>query len=163
MSLDLLAANDDGAVLAASIIVSVYLAMIAFMVFVYAKIIGRSGYPWPWVFIMFVPIVNLVMLCIFAFKPWPIQRELELTRQALQAATGSPFPPGSQLPGYGSYQIGSGAAGFGPGYGGHQGVGSPVGYGSPEGYAAPSYGSVEGYDASQGDAAPTDNPYSPKY
>lgn len=43
---------------------------------------------------MLVPGLNIVMLCMFAFKEWPVQRELALTRQALQAATGSPYPQG---------------------------------------------------------------------
>lgn len=125
MQPELLAASEDGSFVLVPIIIAVYLAVIAFGVFIYAKIVARSGYPWPWVFIMFVPIVNLVMLCIFALRPWPVERELELTRRALEAATGSPFPPGSQLPAYGNYQIGSGAA-----------SGYPQGYEADQGYGA---------------------------
>ena len=42
----------------------------------YVKIISRAGYSGWWVLVMFVPILNIVMLLVFAFKEWPIQREL---------------------------------------------------------------------------------------
>jgi hypothetical protein len=46
---------------------------------------------------MFIPFVNLIVLLIFAFSKWPVQRELEL----LRAGTGS--WPGGPVPGpYGS-------------------------------------------------------------
>lgn len=174
MQPELLAASEDGSFVLVPIIIAVYLAVIAFGVFIYAKIVARSGYPWPWVFIMFVPIVNLVMLCIFALRPWPVERELELTRRALEAATGSPFPPGSQLPAYGNYQIGSGAAsGYPQGYEADQGYGgysAPQSYSAPQGYGAPSFDAPadQGYGAT-GQAYPTQptgetgqrqNPYS---
>lgn len=153
MELELLAASDDGSFALVSVLIAVYLAMIAFGVFIYAKIVARSGYPWPWVFIMFVPIVNIVMLCIFALRTWPVERELELTRRALEAATGSPFPPGSQLPAYGRYQIGSGLA-----YGAYpQDAGQ--GYASGLDYSASSYGSAHAEPFS-GDPAQQTNPYS---
>src|SRR5690606_1289634 len=68
-----------------------YLAILAAALWVYARIVAKSGYPWPWIFMMFVPVANIVFLCIFAFKPWPIEQELAATRQALLAATGSPY------------------------------------------------------------------------
>ena len=154
--------------------IGIYAALAAFGIFVYAKIVARTGYPWPWVFIVFVPIVNFVMLLLLAFKTWPVERELELTRRALEAATGSPFPPGSQLTRYGKYPIGSGLTGQGygsaQGVGWDQGYGPAQGYGSPQGYAAPSYGPPSGaqpfpsadpgYPAHPyGDAAQQPNPY----
>ena len=137
----LLAANEDGSFALVSVFMAFCTVLIAFGVFLYAKIVARSGYPWPWVFIMLVPIVNFVALCIFALRTWPVERELELTRRALEAATGSPFPPGSQLTSYGNYQIGSGLDGSGPGS--PQGYGADQGYGgySTQGYGAPSYDS----------------------
>lgn len=169
MQLELLAATDDASVALVSVFAVFYLALVGFGLFLYAKIVSRSGYPWPWIFIMFVPLVNLVMLCIFALRTWPVERELELTRQALEAATGSPFPPGSQLMTYGNYQIGSGLAGYGPGP--SQGSGFDQSYGSPQGYGAPSYGAPStdqtfgsagpGYpEQPYGDPGQQSNPYS---
>lgn len=75
----------------------------------YVKIISRAGYSGWWVLVMFVPIVNVVMLLIFAFKEWPIQRELaELRGWANQIQRNG--PPGGQQ--------GGGQQGYGqnPGY-----------------------------------------------
>ena len=71
----------------------------------YIKIITRAGYSGWWVLIMFVPIVNIIMLLVFAFKEWPIQRELkELRAWANQIQRG----PGPQ-------QFGGGQPGGQPG------------------------------------------------
>lgn len=37
----------------------------------YFRIIRRAGYSGWWVLAMFVPIVNVVMLWVFAFAKWP--------------------------------------------------------------------------------------------
>jgi hypothetical protein len=96
----------------------------------YIKIISRAGYSGWWVLIMFVPIVNIIMLLVFAYKEWPIQRELrELRGWANQIQR-------SGQSGYG--QPGSGQAGFGqPGYG--QPAPGPSGSGQP-GYGSSGYG-----------------------
>ena len=72
----------------------------------YVKIISRAGYSGWWVLVMFVPILNIVMLLVFAFKEWPIQRELaELRGWANQIQRGQqgwrPAGLGQQGPGYG--------------------------------------------------------------
>jgi hypothetical protein len=52
-----------------------YLAMIAFFIYCYYKIAGRAGYS-PWLgLLMILPIVNIVMLFMFAFKTWPIEEQ----------------------------------------------------------------------------------------
>ncbi len=57
------------------IIAIVYIAMIAFFVYCYYKIAGRAGYN-PWMgLLMLVPLVNLVVLYMFAFKQWPIETQ----------------------------------------------------------------------------------------
>lgn len=127
------------------VIVLFYLAILGLALWVYARIVAKSGHPWPWIFIMFVPIANIVFLCLFAFKPWPIERELAATRAALQAATGSPYP----------------APQFGGQLGGGQYDGGQFGSGQVGG----SYSAQPGmYD--QGgyrQQPPSDNPYGPKY
>ena len=69
------------------------LAVIFFIA--YIQIIRRAGYSGWWVLVMFVPVLNVVMLLIFAYKEWPIQRELrELRGWASQIQRG----PGPQDP-----------------------------------------------------------------
>jgi uncharacterized membrane protein YhaH (DUF805 family) len=79
-----------GAVVGLSLL-GLALAVIFFIV--YIQIIRRAGYSGWWVLVMFVPVLNVVMLLIFAYKEWPIQRELrELRGWANQIQHG----PGSQ-------------------------------------------------------------------
>jgi len=76
----------------------------------YVKIISRAGYSGWWVLVMFVPILNVVMLLIFAYKQWPIQRELaELRGWANQIQRGND----QRGPGYDQRGPGPGQ---GPGY-----------------------------------------------
>lgn len=143
-------AANEGSIAALAVIPFIllgllYIALIVFMFYVYGKIVGRSGYPWTWVFVMLVPIFNIVMLCMFAFKEWPIQRELAQTRQqlhALQAATGQtgqyggqPMQYGGQPGPYGGQQQPYGGAVQQPYGGGTQpppyNTGGQQGYGQP--------------------------------
>jgi hypothetical protein len=50
--------------------------LIAAVIFVYpvCRIVGKAGYSPAWGLLWFVPLVNLVMLWIFAFAEWPVQR-----------------------------------------------------------------------------------------
>jgi hypothetical protein len=49
-------------------------------VFVWYKIIGRTGYS-PWLsLLMVVPLANLVVMLVLAFSEWPIQREVATLR-----------------------------------------------------------------------------------
>ncbi len=73
-------------------------------------IIRRAGYSGAWVLIGFVPIVNLIMFLVFAFKEWPVQREArelrawadQVQRQAAaQAQAPPPTPPQDYWPGPG--------------------------------------------------------------
>ncbi|PMS17796.1 hypothetical protein [Trinickia soli] len=41
------------------------------MLYPYVRIIRRTGHSGWWVLIMFVPLVNLAMLWVFAFAKWP--------------------------------------------------------------------------------------------
>jgi hypothetical protein len=83
----------------------------------YVKIITRAGYSGWWVLIILVPIANIVMLLVFAFKEWPIQRELrELRGWANQI------------------QKGGGGPSYGQGYGQTPGYGQDPGYPQNPGY-----------------------------
>ena len=98
-------------------VVGLLLAVIFFVA--YIQIIRRAGYSGWWVLVLFVPLLNIVMLLVFAYKEWPIQRELrELRGWASQIQRG-PSPQGA------GYPPAEGAQGpQGPGYpptGGAQG------------------------------------------
>ena len=47
------------------------IAILVAMLYPYVRIIRRAGYSGWWSLIMFVPIVNIVMLWVFAFAKWP--------------------------------------------------------------------------------------------
>src|SRR3954471_5704222 len=81
----------NGAVLV--VLIVLYVALIVFVIWCYVRIIRRTGYSGWWILMSLVPIGNLIMLGFFAFKAWPIQRELTYLRQH-SAMTG--------LPGYGT-------------------------------------------------------------
>jgi uncharacterized membrane protein YhaH (DUF805 family) len=74
------------------VIVALAVALTTFIVWMYVRIIRRSGYSGWWVLLAFVPLGNLIGLAFFAFTEWPIERELAHLRHHA-AATG--------LPGYG--------------------------------------------------------------
>jgi ethanolamine transporter EutH len=74
------------------------LATIVFAVLIYWRIFSKAGYSGALSLLMFVPIANLVMLCILAFGEWPIYRELNMLRQQVAAMNRPLFPPQSPYP-----------------------------------------------------------------
>lgn len=61
------------------------IAAVVFAVIVYWKIFSKAGYNGAMGLLMFVPIANLIVLCILAFGEWPIHRELNQLRQMVNA------------------------------------------------------------------------------
>lgn len=97
------------------LVIVVYVAVVAFMVYLYLRIIQKAGFSGWWVLALFVPVLNLVMLIVFAFAEWPVERR---ARQAV---------------GSGAYGQVGGSGGFGQP--GGSGYGQPGGFGgaaSPE-------------------------------
>jgi len=47
------------------------IAVVAALLYPYIRIVRRAGYSGWWSLIMFVPIVNIIMLWVFAFAKWP--------------------------------------------------------------------------------------------
>jgi hypothetical protein len=97
--------------MATIIIISSIISLIAiiFAVVIYWRIFSKAGYNGALGLLMFVPIANIIMLCILAFGEWPIYRELNYLRQ--QVARGQqyppspqPFPSPAQTPQYGQSQ-----------------------------------------------------------
>jgi uncharacterized membrane protein len=57
-----------------------WIAVTVFMVIASWRIFSRAGYAGALGLLMFVPIVNLVMLYVLAFREWPIYKELQALR-----------------------------------------------------------------------------------
>ena len=69
------------------------LVAIIFAVVIYWRIFSKAGYSGALGLLMFVPIANIIVLCILAFGQWPIYKELNYLRQ--QMARGQQYPPSS--------------------------------------------------------------------
>jgi heme/copper-type cytochrome/quinol oxidase subunit 2 len=57
------------------------LIAIVFAVIIYWRIFAKAGYSGAMGLLMFVPIANIIVLCILAFGTWPIYKELNYLRQ----------------------------------------------------------------------------------
>src|SRR5437588_4541690 len=69
------------------------LIAIIFAVVIYWRIFSKAGYSGALGLLMFVPIANIIVLCILTFGQWPIYKELNYLRQ--QMARGQQYPPSS--------------------------------------------------------------------
>ena len=89
-----------GAALGGSLLIVsiISLAAIVFAVIVYWKIFSKAGYSGAMGLLMFIPIANLVAICILAFGTWPIYEELNMLRQRVGGA--QQYPQGPQNPQY---------------------------------------------------------------
>jgi hypothetical protein len=38
------------------------------------KIVAKAGYNGAWALLLFIPLVNIIMLYVFAFNTWPTER-----------------------------------------------------------------------------------------
>lgn len=48
-----------------------WLLMVFIFIFPFWKIVAKAGYSGAWSLLAFVPIVNFIMLWVFAFANWP--------------------------------------------------------------------------------------------
>jgi hypothetical protein len=53
--------------------VVIFLVMVAVFIIPYVKIIKKAGYSGWWVLTMFIPLLNFIMLWVFAFARWPVE------------------------------------------------------------------------------------------
>ncbi len=60
----------------------IMIASIVFSIIIWWRIFSKAGYSGAMSLLMFVPIANLIILCVLAFGEWPILRELNQYRQA---------------------------------------------------------------------------------
>jgi uncharacterized membrane protein len=115
--------DNSNAIGGVGLAVLIIIGIAFWLVFViaYIKIITRAGYSGWWVLIIIVPIANIVMLLIFAYKEWPIQRELRELRgwanqiqrgqQGYGQQGGSPY--GQDPQGYGQQGYGQSGSPYG--------------------------------------------------
>lgn len=124
-----------GAVVGMIFLGLLYLAAIAFGVYLYMRVARKAGWTLWHGLLVLVPVANLVFLIMFAFTEWPIERRV----RELEARAGL-APGGSDPYAYGA--AGYGAAAPVTGYGAPA-YGAPTpaapAYGAPAG-AAPAYG-----------------------
>jgi hypothetical protein len=64
---------------------------IIFSAVVYWRIFSKAGYRGAMGLLMFIPIANIIVLCILAFGEWPIYRELKYLRE--QVVLGDQYSP----------------------------------------------------------------------
>jgi hypothetical protein len=69
------------------------LIVIVFAVIIYWRIFSKAGYSGALGLLMFVPIANIIVLCMLAFGTWPIYKELNSLRQQVAQGQRNPFPP----------------------------------------------------------------------
>jgi len=88
----------------------VSLAILIFAIIIWWKIFAKAGYSGALGLLMFIPIANIIVLCVLAFGRWPIHQELDALRQRVgqsqypQVQQYQQFPPqnpsGPQYPQY---------------------------------------------------------------
>ena len=77
------------------ILSSVIFSLIAiiFFVIIYWRIFSKAGYSGALSLLMFIPIANIIVLCVLAFGKWPIHKELNYLRQQVAQGQRYPAPP----------------------------------------------------------------------
>lgn len=128
-----------------SVILLVDLAFIVLGIVATVKVVTKAGYSGWWVLITLVPLVNVVMMLVFAFSKWPVVREVEMLRARAVGPGGYGSPPGWGG-GWGPGGTGFGGPPFGPSpaFGPGQAPGASVPTAGPGGSPAPAPGAGQG-------------------
>ena len=69
------------------------LIVIIFAVIIFWRIFSKAGYSGALSLLMFVPIANIIVLCVLAFGNWPIYKELNYLRQQVAQGQRNPVAP----------------------------------------------------------------------
>lgn len=72
-------------------VVILAIASVVLAVTIYWRIFSKAGYSGMMGLLLFVPIANIIVLCILAFCEWPIYRELNQLRQQVGIVKGQPY------------------------------------------------------------------------
>ncbi|MBD7917282.1 hypothetical protein H9657_03185 [Cellulomonas sp. Sa3CUA2] len=145
-----------GGIIAVAVMVVLYVAVIAFGVYLYMRVARKAGWTLWHGLLMLVPLANLVFVIMFAFTEWPVERRLREAESRLAALGVAPYVDGPA-----GYPIGTyGGAGYGaPAYGAPAyGAPSAPAYGAP---SAPTYGDPGYGTAPDGPGAPSGDAPSP--
>jgi hypothetical protein len=51
------------------------LTISAFTVLIFGPIVKKAGFPFWWSLLMILPIFNIVMIWVFAFMSWPVEKK----------------------------------------------------------------------------------------
>ncbi|GIG38841.1 hypothetical protein [Cellulomonas phragmiteti] len=130
--------------------VLLYIAFIAFAVYMYMRVARKAGWTLWHGLLILVPLANIVFLILFVFTEWPVERRLREAEARLAQLSGTPYGDGAS--GYGT--TGYGASGYGA-------YGYPTeGYGAP-GYPAPSGAQPPAPPVPPAPASPYDPPAPP--
>jgi hypothetical protein len=57
-----------------------------------ATVLRKAGWSGWWAPILLVPVVNVVMLCVFAFSKWPVRADLEGARYLIRQQAEARMP-----------------------------------------------------------------------
>jgi uncharacterized membrane protein YhaH (DUF805 family) len=89
-----------GAYAAGAVLVGLIAGLIGliFAIIIYWRIFSKAGYSGARSLLLLIPVVNLIIIIMFAFSEWPIQRELNQLRMM------SGGRPGGFSPQYGQQQ-----------------------------------------------------------
>lgn len=71
--------------------------IVGLAVWLYVRILHKAGYKGWWVILMFVPIVNLIMIWVFAFAKWPALAGVTEDRGSSGRVQGDKFVPGGTI------------------------------------------------------------------
>src|SRR5258708_39489788 len=85
----------DAATLTTIILISIIVSLVGiiFAVIIYWRIFSKAGYSGALSLLMFVPIANIIVLCVLAFGNWPIYKELNYLRQQVAQGQRNPVAP----------------------------------------------------------------------
>ena len=82
---------DEGAVAAFALV-----GIAFFVLYILAawKVVSKAGYSGALSLLLLVPVVNIVMLFVFAFSDWPVLKEVRRLRATpMTVSGGPPLPP----------------------------------------------------------------------
>jgi hypothetical protein len=75
----------------------VYAVIFALVIVIYWRIVSKAGFPGWYALGALIPCVNLVLIVLFAFTEWPIERELRELRSTTPAGPYPRYPQNPQL------------------------------------------------------------------
>lgn len=55
--------------------VILFVPLLVSTIWIYGRILNKAGYSRWWVLVVFVPILNFIMIWVFAFAKWPLLKE----------------------------------------------------------------------------------------